>query len=95
MPFFGTFDDDQLSMMTAALAEYCNARGIRPGTPEHQDAATLMMSLFRNGPINLQAIGVPFNDRTDNADDRGDARSPHGYAACAPDRKRAQKRSAA
>ena len=74
MPFFGIFDDDQLSMMTAALAEYCEARGIRPGTPDHHDAATLMVSLFRNGLISVNGVGAAF---TDGTDDVGTGRQDH------------------
>jgi hypothetical protein len=49
MPFSGVADPDQLSVLTDALKNYCREAGIEPGTPAHEDAAWLVMTLFSSG----------------------------------------------
>jgi hypothetical protein len=49
MPFSGVADPDQLHILTEALAHHCREAGIEPGTPAHDDAAWLVMTLFSSG----------------------------------------------
>jgi hypothetical protein len=39
----------QLAMLTQTLERYCEATGIKRGSPEHDDASRRVMALFENG----------------------------------------------
>ena len=49
MPFSGIADAEQLCVLTQALDAYCREAGVAPGTPAHDDAAWLVMTLFSSG----------------------------------------------
>lgn len=49
MPFSGIADSGQLTVLTTALDDYCRNNGIGPTSPERDDIARIIMSLFSNG----------------------------------------------
>jgi hypothetical protein len=46
MPFSGIADPGQRGILTAALDDYCRANNIDPGSPEFDDARTLLILLY-------------------------------------------------
>jgi hypothetical protein len=56
MPFFGTADPDQLSILTRALDEHCQAIGIPPDSVERQNLASRLLALFSDGVTNLEEL---------------------------------------
>jgi hypothetical protein len=49
MPFNEIEDQRQLAVLIAVLEEICLAAGIKPQSPENEDAAGLLMHLHRIG----------------------------------------------
>ena len=49
MPFNEITDEGQLAVLMAVLEEICLAAGIKPQSPECEDAAGLLMHLHRIG----------------------------------------------
>lgn len=47
----GTADPEQLAALNNVLTVYCLEERIQPGTPDHDDAARLLMLLFNNDEV--------------------------------------------
>ena len=56
MPFNEITDEGQLAVLMAVLEEICLAAGIKPQSPECEDAAGLLMHLHRIRAVILQKI---------------------------------------
>jgi hypothetical protein len=55
MQFTGIAEPEQLSVLTKVFEEHCRARGIADA-PGKNDAACLLMSLFRNGASTAEEL---------------------------------------
>lgn len=49
MPFTGIVDPGQLTILTAAVDEYCREAGVDPASAERDEIACFVMTLFTNG----------------------------------------------
>ena len=53
MPFREVPEPDKRSILTMALAAYCQQNGISPASREYDDARELMIILYQNGHRNV------------------------------------------
>jgi hypothetical protein len=56
MPFLGTVDPDQLSIITRALDEHCQTIGIPPDSVERENLASRVLALFGQGVTTLEDL---------------------------------------
>lgn len=56
MPFLGTVDPDQLSIITRALDEHCQTIGIPSDSMERENLASLVLALFGQGVTTLEDL---------------------------------------
>lgn len=45
----GNYDPEQLKMLCAVLEDHCAKHGIERSSREHEEASTLILSLYENG----------------------------------------------
>ena len=53
VPFRDVPEPDKRSILTMALAEYCQENGIGPASPEYDGARELLIILYQNGHRNV------------------------------------------
>ena len=49
MPFTGVADENQLAILAKVFDDFCRNQGLIAASPEREDVATLIMSLFGAG----------------------------------------------
>ena len=67
MPFDEITDQRQLAVLMAVLEEICLAAGIKPQSPECEDAAGLLMHLHRVGCHTTDELKTTFQEVTRQA----------------------------
>lgn len=63
MLFTGIANPAQLKILTAALEKYCRNKSIELGTPEHEEAGRLVMSLFNSGALTPEQLGTALDGK--------------------------------
>ena len=58
MPFNDIMNPQQLAILTAALDDFCRIGNIQKGTPEHDQASFLILSLYRQGATTDKALAA-------------------------------------
>jgi hypothetical protein len=56
MIFSGYVNPDQLKVLAKALSEFCQAKGIREHTPDYDEAAGLVVLLFKSGAYSSEEL---------------------------------------
>ncbi|MER9410317.1 hypothetical protein [Mesorhizobium sp. M0589] len=56
MPFRHIADPDQLTILTKALDEHCQSLGIPSDSPERENLASRVISLFSRGTTTLDEL---------------------------------------
>jgi hypothetical protein len=67
MPFNNIADPKQLAVLSAVLNDICRAAGIKPQSPESEDAAGLLMHLHRIGCHTADDLKTTFQEVTRQA----------------------------
>ena len=65
MLFNGIVDPEQLTILTTVLDEYCREAGIDRETPEHDQMARLVITLFNNGNSTLDELRGALDSRVE------------------------------
>jgi hypothetical protein len=67
MPFDGIASPEQLKILTDTLDAYCQRQGIEPFTQAHEDAAAMVMCLFKSGIVTAEEIDATLHKHSRQA----------------------------